>query len=622
MGMYRMRKCRQILKQSYAWYKKKGGTLSKDKREILEKNLEDLDQALLAKEREKADGLAKKLQSFGNSHFKRSYIEYAIEFLFALAFALIIATIVRQVWFELYEIPTGSMRPTFKEKDRLTVTKTAFGINVPLMTKQFYFDPDLVQRTSVLIFSADNLPMRDREGSYFWIFPAWKRFIKRLIAKPGDSIYFYGGRLYGVDKEGKPLKDLISAPWMEKLEYVPFNEFQGEVTSPNPQEIVFSLFQKPVGRFVVSPFGEVKGEVFNGKEWVKDIPTSQGETYGDFLGIRNYAMARLLTKEQLPEVPGLEEGVLYLELSHNPSLTYPKPLFYQSNTGVIPAFNPFKSYIPLKQEHLNRIMDNLYTARFDVKNGIAKQYSVSSQPFSSSTHPTFQNVPDGTYEFYHGKLNRIQAFGVSSEVPKSNALYSHDPKNIQKLFNLGIDFHTYFQPSEVNRHVFPRRYAYFREGNLYLMGAPVLKKGDPTLEAFLERELKKQNRSTESRPYIAFQDYGAPLKEDGSYDVEFIRTFGVTVPEEHYMMLGDNHAMSGDSRAFGFVPQANIEGAPSLIIWPPGKRWGFPDQKPYPIFNLPRSIIWSIALVILAIWYYIYRKSIRTPVFKKIQFSN
>ena len=83
-------------------------------------------------------------------------------------------------------------------------------------------------------------------------------------------------------------------------------------------------------------------------------------------------------------------------------------------------------------------------------------------------------------------------------------------------------------------------------------------------------------------------------------------------------MLGDNHAMSQDSRYFGPVPQANLQGAPSLIIWPPGDRLGSPNQKPYPFLNLPRLIVWSIAAAIALIWFAIHRRNMRRPLFKKL----
>ncbi len=80
-----------------------------------------------------------------------------------------------------------------------------------------------------------------------------------------------------------------------------------------------------------------------------------------------------------------------------------------------------------------------------------------------------------------------------------------------------------------------------------------------------------------------------------------------------YLVLGDNHAMSADSREFGFVPESNLRGSPDCIFWPPGPRFGVPNQPPYPFVNLPRSIVWSLsALCIAGGWIY-WRKRNRLP---------
>lgn len=625
---FSLRKSRHIMHSSYAWYKKRAKTLPQETKELFEKDLQQLDQALLNKDRATADSFARKLDSFCNSHFKKSIFDFAKELLIALVLALAIATVVRQTWFELYEIPTGSMRPTFKEQDHLTVSKLAFGINIPLETEHFYFDPNLVQRSSVLIFSGDGIPHIDMDTTYFWLFPYKKRYIKRLIAKPNDSVYFYGGKLYVVDKDGNLVPELLESPWMQKLEHIPFLNFEGMISTPNPNQIIFKQMNLPVGKLSVTGSGEIVGEVFNGKEWVTDKPTEQKkphtkiQTYSDIMGMRNFAMARLLTKEQLQQDPtidskDLEDGVLYLELRHNPSLTYPKPAFLREGRGYGVMLTPLTTVIPLTQSHLDAIMDNMYTARFVVNNGEAQRYSVENQTYPSHG-PRFPGVSDGTYEFYNGKAVKVGWGGITSALPEDHPLYKHTPENIQKLYNLGIEMDLAYAPHGENQIRFPQRYAYFRDGNLYLLGAPILKKDDPALKSFIDRESKREQQSTANKPYIAFKDYGPPLNQDGSANVDFIRTFGVTIPESTYLVLGDNHAMSSDSRVFGFVPQKNLQGAPSLIIWPPGDRLGPPKQKPYPIINVPRLIVWSIALFIFLVWYAIHRRNLKRPIFKKL----
>lgn len=620
---YSIRKSRSILRTAYNWYKKKGNKLAQDKQNDLKDLLTQLDQAVRAGDKETANSLAHRLESFAEIHFKKSIFDYVTEFVFALALALAVATVVRSMWFELYEIPTGSMRPTFRELDHLTVSKLAFGLNVPLKTDHFYFDPNLVKRTGVLIFSGENIPIIDQDTTYFYMFPYKKRYIKRNIGKPGDLLYFYGGKIYGIDSEGNPITELLDSPWMQGLEHIPFISFEGLVTQANRNGLfLFQQMHKPVGRAQFQPGGSSKGEVFDGKKWLPDNPEAAKtihnhvETYSDLFGIRNFAMARLLTKKQLEadvslNLEDLEDGVLYLELRHTPNLMNSK--FIQDRRGGYIQLNTHKTVIPLKQEHLDALMDNMYTARFVVTNGRAARYNIEDGSKPNPGSPYFPDVSDGTYEFYHGKAERVGWGGVASALPEDHPLYRRDPANIQKLFNLGIDLDNAFAPQTGAQLRYPQRYAYFRDGDLYLLGAPIFKKTDPTLEAFVAREQKREDKSSSTNPYSAFKDHGPPLKEDGSLDVDFLKAFGVKVPDGHYMMLGDNHAMSADSRLFGFVPENNIQGAPSLIIWPPGERLGKPSQPPYPLFTVPRMIVWGIALLIAGLWYLIHRRNQQKP---------
>ena len=93
--------------------------------------------------------------------------------------------------------------------------------------------------------------------------------------------------------------------------------------------------------------------------------------------------------------------------------------------------------------------------------------------------------------------------------------------------------------------------------------------------------------STSIRPYLPFDDAKAPYAEEEKIDAEFIRKNGLVVPDKMYLALGDNHAMSADSRQFGFVPEDNIRGGPSFLFWPLGERWGTLPQPIYPHLTSP-----------------------------------
>lgn len=631
---YSLRKARYILRAAYGYYQKKWKTMLPQELDFFETELDALDQAILSKNRKDADLIARRVEKFTHSRLKRSFGNYLFELCFALVFALVIATLIRQVWFEPYEIPTGSMRPTFEEQDRLIVKKTTFGINYPLKTDHLYFDPNLVQRAGIVIFSGDNIDLSDTDSTYFWVFPYKKRYVKRCMGRPGDTLYFYGGQIYGMDVKGNDLVELRDNPSLTNLEYIPFLNFEGRMSinssfdMPLQSQIYFKQMNIPIGRLVPDKMGQLRGEIFDGKNWVKDQPNQNIDslnglkTYGDFWGMRNFAMARLLTEEQLKKltdvaIDRIEKGILYLEIHHQPNLTFPSPTVYSENSHGFKIFlNPSVSVLPLQEHHLQKLMNNMYTARFVVQNGYATRYNYTA-PFFTNSSPAFQGIPDGTYEFYYGKAYKILWGGIPSELPKDHPLYSLEPQNIQNLYNLGIELSSFHSP-EFSRlsPFFPSRFAYFREGNLFLLGAPVFKRDDPLLLSFLERENQRQQQSKTEKPYVAFRDFGPPLKE-GKLDKQFLETFGLKIPEKHYLCLGDNHAMSADSRYFGFVPQENLQGSPVLKIWPPN-RFGIPNQKPYPWFTFPNIIIWGLALAIGSIFLGIdlYKKN--KPIFKKL----
>ncbi len=546
----------------------------------------------------------------------------AIRTVLAIVLLATVTVVVRQVWFELYQIPTGSMRPTFREKDHVVVSKAAFGVNKPFTTAHFYFDPSLVKRTDIVVWSGDNIDIPDANTHYMGLFPTKKRYIKRLIGKPGDILYFYGGHIYGIDRDGKDITPEFTAPWMYGLEYVPFSSFEGRLTTATAEgsnlvhQIFLNQMGQPVGRLTFKGYGVLDGEIPVHGEWVVDNPLAQRtehlgvETYTDFWGMGHYAMARLLTKEQVRELSDinpdtLEDTVLYLELRHNPSLTYPRARFQEGPDGRIRLLvTPHVTVIPLQEHHVARLMDAMYTSRFVVKDGRAALYNVDGVTFGRNS-PLMPAVPDGTYEFYRGKAETISWSGKSQRVEKGHPLYRKTPTNVQRLFNLGIELDTNYSPTKANQVDYPSRFAYFRDGDLYVMGVPIILKNEPAMQYYISHELERQKSSPRNRPYIAFIDRGAPV-QNGKVNKRLIKALGLKVPEKHYLVLGDNHARSVDSRYFGFIPEENLQGSPSYLLWPAGSRWGAPAQPLMPWATLPRSIVWGAVWLLAALCYGVY----------------
>lgn len=542
-----------------------------------------LDRALTADQLDEATIYAKKIAERVKAASARPWWYKGLEFVGTLIAAIAIAGLVRQTWFELYEIPTGSMRPSFKEKDRVLVSKSTFGINIPFTTGHVAFSPDRLKRGAVVVITAEGLDVPDVDTLYFGVFPGKKRYVKRLVALPGDWVYFYGGDLFCVSADGKTLHRLQSDPSIPPREYLPFlGGFEGRVeaisTSHFSRQKTYLLkhFNRPIGRIEVSSNGRIDCRIPQDDSWVheftpvKQLPHPCPRSFGEFWGLNNFAQCRLLLPQELPPEAirlGYNDpsAIAWLEFHHSPTLPASKKLTQTS----IRLVNSSTTWIPLRAEQCERLKNTLYTARVTILNNHLRRYHYEPHNGPSLTLP--KEIPSGTYEFYNGKALKIGFGGLASTLPPDHPIYPNTIKELAFWFNAGIDV----LPEGLTGDHLPTRFAYYRDKDLYVMGAPIFFKDDPVLKYF---EAQEATRQAKDYSYFAFQDMGSP--ELSSPDLSFFKQFGYKVPERQYLLLGDNPAMSLDCRFFGPVPEENIQGTPILLFWPFGDRWGIPEQPP------------------------------------------
>ena len=102
------------------------------------------------------------------------------EWIEALVFALVIASIVRTFLFAPFKIPSGSMIPTIEIGDHIFATMYSYGLHVPFTDSKLFQVP--VERGDVIIFPYP----RDTSVDY----------IKRVIARGGETIEVRGRDVY------------------------------------------------------------------------------------------------------------------------------------------------------------------------------------------------------------------------------------------------------------------------------------------------------------------------------------------------------------------------------------------------------------------------------------------
>ena len=92
-------------------------------------------------------------------------------------------------------------------------------------------------------------------------------------------------------------------------------------------------------------------------------------------------------------------------------------------------------------------------------------------------------------------------------------------------------------------------------------------------------EYKDQRVFINGMPLIEpYAHYQLPATGEGNSSDPRVRYGPVTIPADHYFMMGDNRDDSQDSRYWGFLPASYVKGRALFIYWsfggPQGTRWG------------------------------------------------
>ncbi len=114
-----------------------------------------------------------------NKHFRKSISLFIRGWIGSIVVALLIATSIKSAIADWYVVPTGSMKPTIVEGDRIYTNKLAYDLKVPYTTWHIasWDDPE---RGDIVVFNSP------ADG---------KCLVKRVIGLPGDYIAMRNNQL-------------------------------------------------------------------------------------------------------------------------------------------------------------------------------------------------------------------------------------------------------------------------------------------------------------------------------------------------------------------------------------------------------------------------------------------
>ena len=98
----------------------------------------------------------------------------------AFALMLLIITSMRSALADWNDVPTGSMKPTIQEGDRVVVNKLAYDLKIPFTTINVFKWDDPKRGDIVVLFSP-------ADGT---------RLVKRVVAVPGDQVEMRDNQLF------------------------------------------------------------------------------------------------------------------------------------------------------------------------------------------------------------------------------------------------------------------------------------------------------------------------------------------------------------------------------------------------------------------------------------------
>lgn len=449
-------------------------------------------------------------------------------------------------------VPSGSMRFAIHENDKIFISSSDFSIKYWPFSNPFIFCEDNINR-------GDAVTCRKRGNQAASAFFKYVKIgdmqlLKRCVAKPGDAVYFYGGLIYVVDKNGVLDQDFLRLQINNRLWHSP-------IISKNPLYLKRKIIERGFSGAIesYSLFGESVFDVHHNRGANINVYFANGDkvldnTVNEY-GSKYFFEGRIISSNEAMEMykyKSQSDIDLVMEIKVGSSIS--RGISYRS-----PEVSYERIFIDINKDMLPGIMQCIDTERIEISNGCAEHLrsaDIGNRQGISSNKVDFADVQDGTYDVIEGNVYKILTLNPTlgivpvanisgSKISRDTSLSDLTTTNVRRLFNKGIGI---FNEGDETFRILA-----FRNGDLYIGRNKWLDKNNVTV-----KELLKVNPSLDGIADI--------LDDEDKISIEKIRKKGYHVPENSYMLLGDNFPASSDSRMDGCFSYNDLGGKALFIM--------------------------------------------------------
>ena len=272
---YKARKrAKQLIKETKVVLEKNRSKLNPESVSIIEQKIGNAERVLDTQNYEEILKTTEDLESASAdylSKYTKSKLRQNIE---ALAFAILLALILRTFVFQPFKIPSGSMIPTLLVGDHLLVNKFVYGTKIPFTDIEI-FPIEKIKRGDVVVFTYPNNEMDPSKNGLY--------YIKRVVGLPGDEIDLNGRNLY-INGGKVPIE--YEGTYADKRNSEQFDEYREDLFGEE-HTVIFRKGKENTNRGSYIPVTKVpEGSVFVMGD---NRDNSQDSRFWGFVPIENIA---------------------------------------------------------------------------------------------------------------------------------------------------------------------------------------------------------------------------------------------------------------------------------------------------------------------------------------------